>query len=245
MSIFFVIGTGRSGTHWVGRVLDVHPDIVTTIEEPKVFHWVTRMALDPEKRPKHLPDLISTYRERAESANPKHYADKSHPNLWLAEALAEQLPEGLFVGIERSPYATVASMLKHSGVQQWIREWRQFPVPNDFLGITEEIAARYDDMSLEEQCALRWRSHHQEMQRIRRSLDGRALVLVYEGLIDSNDAQLARLWDFLTVRPIQPEEPIQSDSRDRWRSELDARQIDAIRSVTGIGPDDWSTGEGG
>jgi len=197
------------------------------------------MALDPGKRAELLPKLISTYRARAEQAHPKHYADKSHPNLWLAEQLAEEIPESRFVGIERSPYATVASMLKHKGVQRWMREWRDFPTPNEFLGISRQGAADYDRMTLEERSALRWRSHHEEMQRIRGVLEKKVLVLVYEELIDANAEQLTRLWRFLEVRPIQPQQPIQADSRDRWRQELDDRQIQAIRSVTGIGPDAW------
>ena len=28
----FVIGTGRSGTHWIGYILAAHPDIRATIE---------------------------------------------------------------------------------------------------------------------------------------------------------------------------------------------------------------------
>ena len=36
----FVIGSGRSGTHWVGYILEAHPDIHVTIETKPVFDWV-------------------------------------------------------------------------------------------------------------------------------------------------------------------------------------------------------------
>lgn len=117
----FILGTGRSGTHWLGYILESHPDCVATIETRGIFRRVTRMALDPTLRPRLLPGLLRRYRLRHALAVPSHYVDKSHPNLWLAEALADAFDDALFVGIVRNPYATVASMLRHEGVLEWHR----------------------------------------------------------------------------------------------------------------------------
>ena len=43
----FVLGTGRSGTHWLGYILDAHPDIHVAIEERTKFRLATRAALRP------------------------------------------------------------------------------------------------------------------------------------------------------------------------------------------------------
>ncbi len=43
----FVIGTGRSGTHWLGYSLGNHPEIRATIEVQPMFGLSTRMALNP------------------------------------------------------------------------------------------------------------------------------------------------------------------------------------------------------
>jgi hypothetical protein len=68
------------------------------------------------------------------------YLDKSHPNIWIADKIKEEFPEAKFVGIERNPFATVSSMLKHRGVMKWHRDWKSFPVPNRFLGIDGNIS---------------------------------------------------------------------------------------------------------
>jgi hypothetical protein len=137
----FVIGTGRSGTHWLGQILQAHPDIHVTVEAPPIFAWSTAMALDPRQSPVLLPQLIRQYEIEHAAVAPRHYADKSHPNIWHAEDLAARLPDAVFLGIQRNPFATVASMLEHAGVLAWHERWREFPVPNRFLGITLENAA--------------------------------------------------------------------------------------------------------
>ena len=59
-----------------------------------------------------MPGVIQWYKRQRIAAKPKHYADKSHPNIWLIEHLVRAFPDALFVGTQRQPYATVASMLR-------------------------------------------------------------------------------------------------------------------------------------
>jgi len=107
----FIIGTGRSGTHWVARTLAEHREIRATIEVKSAFDWVTRMALDPATRKRLFPRLVRYYRYQHFISVPCHYMDKSHPNIWLADQLAETFSDAVFIGMQRNPYATVASML--------------------------------------------------------------------------------------------------------------------------------------
>ena len=99
------------------------------------------MALDPGKRDVLLPKLIERYRIEHQSVSPKHYADKSHPNIWIAEELAAAFPEALFVGIQRNPYATVAGHAEARGRARLAQAMEGIPVPNRFLGITHENRA--------------------------------------------------------------------------------------------------------
>ena len=77
------------------------------------------MALDPSQQRELFPKLVRAYEEEKRRVQPKRYADKSHPNIWIAEALSEVFPDAQFLGIERDPFGTVASMLKHKGVLKW------------------------------------------------------------------------------------------------------------------------------
>jgi hypothetical protein len=229
----FVVGSGRSGSHWLGYILQSHQDIFATVEDPQFIQPVTRMALDPSLREELFPQLVRDYRRQHRQVLPLHYADKSHPNLWLAESLANAFPNSLYVGIQRDAFGTIASMLKHKGVLAWHHRWRDFPLPNRFLGITHEIAERYDQMSIETKCALRWQAHANRMREAQRSLDNRLMVIPYEDLIADPQRWLKQLVTHHTLdRPFPPPE-VKTVSRDRWRSELTTRQIADIVAVTG------------
>ena len=61
--------------------------------------------------------------------------------------------------MERNPYATISSMLEHKGILVWQKNYKDFPLPNNFLGIKEEMISEYENLPVESQCALRWKSH--------------------------------------------------------------------------------------
>lgn len=105
--MIFIIGTGRSGIHWVGYILQSHPDIYVSIEKPALFKPVTTMALNPKLKITLFPKVVEHYRNEYDKTRHKYYADKSHPNLWHTKELANHFPQALFVGIQRNPYATV------------------------------------------------------------------------------------------------------------------------------------------
>ena len=60
----FVIGTGRSGTHWIGYSIAEHPEIHATIEAEPMFQWSTTMALNPQSEQQLLPKLIKIYKQK-------------------------------------------------------------------------------------------------------------------------------------------------------------------------------------
>jgi Sulfotransferase family len=231
----FVIGSGRSGTHLVGNILDSHPDIAATIEEPEIFEAVTTMALDPRREADLFPRLVDLYVEAHARVPDKHYADKSHPNIWLAEDLAASFDEAVFVGIQRNPHATVASMLRHDGVTVWHERWRDFPVPNRFLGIDEALAAEYEALPLETKFAIRWRAHADQMARLREILGPRIMYLDYDRLLQ-DERVIGDLQEFLELdRPFPPFE-MKMDSLDKWRSQLSDDQVAAVSAAAGAVP---------
>ena len=96
--LVFVLGTGRSGTHWLGYTLKAHSDFAVAIEKEPAFGWVKEMALRQNSRDELLPKLAEYYEQEAAICKKAFYVDKSHPNIWIADRLANLLPGSLFCG---------------------------------------------------------------------------------------------------------------------------------------------------
>lgn len=235
--ITFVIGTGRSGTHWLGYTLAENPGIRTTIESKRIFKFSTRMALNASRKSKYLSPLIRRYQWQLLLSAPKMYLDKSHTNMWIATELKTAFPNARFLGIERNPYSTVASMIVHKQVSAWHRLWRQFPVPNPFLGITEEIADSYDSLSIAQQCALRWKAHHEHMNALRKSLGSDLLVISYEEFAANTGAVLQDIDQFLGLKHKTPLPEVKRESLDKWKNQLSQDDIRQIEEIVGFPPD--------
>ncbi|NER80821.1 MAG: sulfotransferase [Leptolyngbya sp. SIO1D8] len=233
----FVIGTGRSGTHWLGYSLGDHPEVRATIEAQPMFHLSRRMALNPDLESIFLGGLIAAYRWQLLKSSSRLYLDKSHPNIWIAEKLKKFFPKALFVGIERNPYATVASMMKHDGVAAWHRRWREFPIPNRFLGITPELINFYDKIPFAAQCSMRWVAHHKRIQELLNVLGDDLLVISYESFAHNTEQTIHELQQFLGLQQPIPIPDVKTESLDKWKTQLSDKEVRQIEKVVGFAPD--------
>jgi len=234
----FIVGTGRSGTHWLGEILRSHPGFRVTVEQFPMFQLVTRMAVYPPSRRRLLPLLVWIYRAHCRVSRPRVYADKSHPAIWIAEDLARAFPSALFLGMQRNPFGTVCSMLRHTGVQAWHERWRRYPVPNEFLGISREVAPRYDTLSPAARCALRWQSHREKMEHLTGTLGVRLHVVSYEDLVRRPERQLRALQEWLGLEIAFVAPTVARHAADRWQDELSDAETSEIAAEVGFGPDD-------
>ncbi|WP_019627629.1 sulfotransferase [Thioalkalivibrio sp. AKL10] len=229
--MIFVLGTGRSGTHWIAWILEDHPEIETLIEKPPIFNWVVEMALNKSSEEVLFPRLVSRYRAERSLAGRLYLLDKSHPNIWVADLLQKELPKARFLGVRRDVYGTVSSMLQHKGVRKWVEQWEEFPVPNRFLGVTEENKDRYREMSLAGRCALRWLAHERRLDRLEQELGERMYQVDYLRLHNETDVVLDELKDFLGLSCPIKRPSIKQGSLDKWRSLLtdsDVHDIDHV-----------------
>jgi hypothetical protein len=227
--MILIIGCGRSGTHWLAKILSESGQIKVTVELPGIFDRATKASMGDMNR---IPELIHIYRREIDQSAKigyKEYADKSHPALWFAEALLQEIPELRFIGIERSVYAKVASALKHGGMANLIRQWKIFPIPNRSLGITKDLVDKYNDLSIIQKLTMRWCEGHREMERLKPILADRLHFVKYEDLIQSPELERERLIKFLglEVGEIRPK----IESLDKWKSELSNLQISEIDGV--------------
>jgi hypothetical protein len=234
----FVVGSGRSGTHWLGYILDAFPATHVTVEKAPIFPWVVDIAQNPGRERDLFPRLARRYRAEHRAVLPRHYVDKSHPNLWLAESLAAEFPEARFVAISRRLEGTVASMLKHDGVRHWAEAWDRDPRPNRFLGVDEALVATYREMSIAARCAVRVIAHAREIERLGPVLGPRLHKIGYETLHAEWEAEVARLSAFLGLAAPAGLPTPKAESRDKWRSGLadgDRRDIRSVAALMGAG----------
>lgn len=227
----FIIGTGRSGTHWLSQILDSHANFFVSTERWPYFPWAVRMALDNREGRKLFPRILIAYRIGHTLVAPRNFVDKSHPNIWLAEDLAANLPDALFLGIQRGVFATVSSMLKHSGVRKWCEDWEEYPVPNRFLGITEDNRSVYEKLSLAGKCAVRWKVHERRLSRLQEVLGPRCMIMEYEYLAKEPAGALEKLVEFLGVQSFFPMPQIKEESLEKWRGFLSSEDCGVIQSV--------------
>jgi hypothetical protein len=224
----FVVGTGRSGTCWMGDLLGLHPQVRSFVELRPLFDLVTRAAVYGPPDAQVLRQIFEAYERLFLAAAPHHCADKSHPALWIAEELAERFDNSWFVGMVRDVHPTVASMLRHNGVRRWCEQWDQYPIPNRFLGITHDNLAWYREASLVQRCVARWWSHRAELVRLENSLGGRVMLVPYERLVRETSDVLAELGSFLGLQdPFPPITPL-CESLEKWRTQLNSEELDQI-----------------
>ncbi|QPB24341.1 sulfotransferase [Rhizobium sp. 007] len=170
-----------------------------TVEKAPIYNLVLEMALNPSSKVRLFPKLVQEYKRERDECTTKYYIDKSHQNLWHVEELIAAFPDARFIAIQREPYAVVASMLRHNSpvdvdqkaqefpkpdsILEWHHRWKEFPIPNRFLGISEEIAGSYEQFSMAKKCALRWQAHSERLKYLVSKFGDRVHVVNYENLI--------------------------------------------------------------
>jgi hypothetical protein len=214
--------------------LDGHQDTRVAVEKDPIFKWVKEMSINPQSRELLFPKLIDAYRFEIARTTRPFFVDKSHPNIWLADVLADALAGSLFLGIVRNPFAVVSSMLKHKDVLKWIENWRDYPIPNNFLGITEANVSQYDALPLSAKCALRWMSHLERMNELKSELGDRLLVVQYENFVSETDEILSQIEGFLGMKTPIPVPKIKHESLSKWRSNLSENDLHAIEDIVGF-----------
>jgi hypothetical protein len=224
----FIVGTGRSGTCWFGDLLGTHQLIRSFVEPRPVFDLVTSMAVDPEREAELLEPMFREYDRLFCLAHPFHFADKTHPALWIANHLKKRYDDSVFIALHREVEPTVASMLQHNGVRRWCEEWERYPAPNRFLGITMANREWYRDASVLERCVARWWSHQNEIARLESLLGERMLTVKYEWLVTDTRATLEAVREFLGLREHFPDAQSHSQTLDKWKDYLNHEDVDRI-----------------
>lgn len=141
VQIFFVSGAPKSGTTWLQRMLDAHPEVVCSGEGHFVEQIVrplvkmkadfnAKLAMDSERvfegKPYYEPLtdaevgplarslILHVMGKRAQGLKPKAIGDKTPRYTHGLASLSALFPKARFVNIVRHPYDVAVSMLHHA-----------------------------------------------------------------------------------------------------------------------------------
>lgn len=221
-NLVFIVGSPRSGTTWLQRLLAAHPQVRTGQESylfsnyigPQFRKWkyqrnpirTRRVGLgcfmDEEEFYRYLKYNLNFLLEKIIGETPKGsiFVEKTPAHAkWVTE-IAELLPEAKFIHIIRDPRDVVCSLLAASK-SSWAKHW----APSDALG------------------AIRvWRAHVEAAERSFAALSPRKVYRIrYEQLQASTPEELSRLFEFLNLyyEKEQLNEIVKRNSSKNARSE--------------------------
>lgn len=177
----FVIGTGRSGTHFIGRAIGSHPNIDLLLEDTKNFNLVKKAAVF-NKGESYTLKLVKHYKAIQQASVNNWILEKSHPNIWLTDTLIQHFPNSYFLGMQRNVYQVVNSMLSHDGLKG-VKKWFEIlphNKPSRFLGINAYNISYYKELPIEAKCVIRWLSHTYELKRIKQEYPNAVTIFDYD-----------------------------------------------------------------
>jgi hypothetical protein len=111
------------------------------------------------------------------------------------------------------------------------KKYNKYLLPNNFLGIKEEMISEYENLPIESQCALRWKSHIDRIDKLENKLGDKLLVLDYESLIKNTESELDKLKGFLAFEENIPFPEVREEFLTKWKSNLSKNQIGNINDI--------------
>jgi len=233
-NLLFISGTGRSGTHLIGRTVSSHQEISGRIETQSTFELITTIATTQDYKPSWLILILKTrlkIKLKKILKNSKdNILEKSHPSLWLVDFLIKEF-NSKFIFVYRDVEPTVSSMLEHKDVLSW---YDKLPLnkPNRFLGIDKHNSTFFKNYSIEEKCALRWKSHYETILSLNKKYSKNTFIMKYDDFMIEPAPILKKLSLFIGVSNTFKIEKLKTDSLDKWKKKLNEEQLNKIRDIT-------------
>lgn len=240
MDGIFVVGTGRSGTHFTIRLLSGFENTRDPLggrENPKILRDIATAAIHHR-----LPSDAVTryYEEHFHNSRDLVFLDQHHPNLFFMQHWQKILEPIVFLYPKRATHQVVASMMRHEGVMSWYnyakrprqRILDRIPYPNRFLGLK-----RFDEirsLPIHLLCAHRVIAHRLAFENALADMKGELRVVNYAALIENplnefskvfSRDELKKLGQFTTVEEPNPA------SLEKFRDVLTDEQVMEISDV--------------
>ena len=193
--IVFVCGIGRSGTHFIARFLKQHKSVFLRLEKPSTFRPIVKLATEGFDDDAFEGVVRKLKRQQWRR---RLVVEKSHPSLWMMDALIEAFPNAGFIGTRRPVLQVVNSMLKHEGVMRW---YDTLPMdrPNPFLGITEDNVADFAGLPAHLKCTWKWISHMKQLDACALRYPKNFKVWGFEDLISNPQSSMDEICSFMGI----------------------------------------------
>uniref|UniRef100_A0A6C0BNB9 Uncharacterized protein n=1 Tax=viral metagenome TaxID=1070528 RepID=A0A6C0BNB9_9ZZZZ len=192
MSKIFIVGTGRTGTHWLARSLE-QSGLSCSYED-----WLT-LSKDCAiyERKEQWPALLAALK------SDRRRVCKCHVLLWLVEDLLKEFPDAKFIALRRDVEATLRSMLKKKSVKSWGQKYQDIPFPSKFLGAKYKTG--YEHCNIQEKCSMRYWSHMAEINRLEHKLSPDCYMVVSYETLEHDIERLSKFLDMdLKLEPRKP-----------------------------------------
>lgn len=184
--VVFGLGTGRSGTVSVSKLLDAQASASVTHERRPLLPWVADLAL-AEQRSLQLSHGATEI-----------VGDVAYYYLPYVEFFANRFPTARFVCMRRDRAHVIDSMMRKTGSDNlWLdhdgSEWTLNPA-------WDPTMPSYDPMPKAQAIGKYWDEYNAETQRLERALAGRFRVFDLEETLNTTSG-VAALLDFVGIPP--------------------------------------------
>lgn len=231
----FIVGTGRSGTHFLCRSLRGFAnidDFMNGEENHSIRVPLTEMALKHQPLSRDIIDYYLTSIKESQNDG-KVFLDQLHTNLYHVDQLVNHFPNSLFLATQRPKEQIVASMLNHGGVRKWFKyalKHDDVVFPNKFLGVaSREEIQRTDDHVL---CAKRVDAHNMEIKRILKKYPNKVRIVDFTKLVLGQHQYFKTLFSESEIQQLGKYTGIETPNRDalfKYKNTLNADKLKEIK----------------
>lgn len=205
--IVFILGTGRSGTHSITKILNQHPSCKAFHEDIKQLIRISTDLAYNNDNDKLFKELEIIFQTKIWNASNDQVLIHTDQRLWnLVPFLSNYFPNSKFIHLKREPISCIKSMV----LRDWYQEneypkfstsdWAKYRIKGDKLGLF--TVAEWKKMSSIEKCNWYYNHINDSIENQLKELDpARTLFLNLENINDS----LEILQSFIGVRKLDLE----------------------------------------
>ena len=241
MDSIFIVGTGRSGTHFTCRAINGFSNVYDPNdgkEVPGVLEEIAQAAIYHKKYPQQA---LSYYESQSQQLQKGQvFLDQHHPNIFFTEDIEAIFESPVFLYPRRDVEQVVASMINHPGVMGWYdfarksKKWFSsiptVPFPNKFLGTPK--FKDINELPLHLLCALRVLIH--DRAAVQLSNKPNFKMVDYHSLVADQHSTFKNIFSEDEIRQLgkfTEIEKSQKGSLKKFQNTLNEEQINEIKAL--------------